>query len=158
MSHIVGNFNSCFSRFFSTFFIAASKYFSDDFFQNYVPSLFITFCRAAPKYISGDSALSPFSLNNKIRPQYAHECMYDRMTQKIQLFCLRKRKRTAVSVPANVDTCWRVPGVCTRNENHQADDGVNSMMNALDRDNAMLGRINLFGELDLLISDLHDNY
>ena len=84
--------------------------------------------------------------------------MYDGMIRKIQLFRFRKRKQTAVSVTVNVDTFWHVPGACMINENHQADDGVTSMMNAFDHDNAMLGRITFFGELDLLISDLHDNY
>ena len=47
-----------------------------------------------------------------------------------------------------------VPGSCTC---IVTDDGVTSMMNAFDRDNAMLGGITL-GELDLLTIDLHDNY
>ena len=81
---------------------------------------------------------------DKIRPQYAHERMYDGMTQKIPFFCFRKRKRKTVSVTASVDTCWRVPGACTRTENHQADDGVTIMMNAFERDNAMLGRNAIF--------------
>ena len=78
---------------------------------------------------------------DKIRPQYAHERMYDVMTQKIPLSCFRKRMRKSVRVTANVYTCWRVPGACMITENHQAYDGVTSMMNAFDRDNAMLGRI-----------------
>ena len=95
---------------------------------------------------------------DKIRPQYAHKCMYDGMTRKIPLFRFRKRKQTAVSVTANVDTCWHVHGACMRTDNHQADDGMTSMMNSFDRDTDMLGRITIFGELDRLISDLHDNY
>ena len=95
---------------------------------------------------------------DKIFPQYAHERMYNGMTRKIPLFCLQKRKRTSVSVTANIDMCWRVPNACMRTENNQADDGVTSMMNAFDHDNAMLRRITFFGELDLLICDLHDNY
>ena len=76
---------------------------------------------------------------DKIRPQYAHERTYDGMTQKIP------SKDTIVSLPeekANScqrdSECWRVPGACTC---IVTDDGVTSMMNAFDRDNAMLGRI-----------------
>ena len=65
--------------------------------------------------------------------------MYERMTQKIPL------KDTIVSLPeekANScqrdSKCWRVPGACTC---IVTDDGVTSMTNAFDRDNAMIGRI-----------------
>ena len=65
--------------------------------------------------------------------------MYDGMTQKIP------SKDTIVSLPeekANIcqrdSKCWRVPGVCTC---VVTDDGVTSMMNNFDRDNAMLGEI-----------------
>ena len=70
--------------------------------------------------------------------KYAHNT-YSGMTQKIS------SKDIIVSLPedkANIcqrdNECWRVPGVCTC---IVTDDGVNSMMNAFDRDNAMLGRI-----------------
>ena len=39
---------------------------------------------------------------DKIRPKYAHERMYERMTQNIPLFRFRKRNQTAVIVAANV--------------------------------------------------------
>ena len=65
---------------------------------------------------------------NKIRPQYAHERTYGRMTQKIPL------KDTIVSLPeerANIcqraSECWLMPGECTC---IVTDDGVTSMMNA----------------------------
>ena len=73
--------------------------------------------------------------------------MYNGMTQKIPVFHFQKRKRKVVSVTANFDTLWRVPGACMRTENHQADDGVTSMMNAFDRDNAMLGIITFLENL-----------
>ena len=84
---------------------------------------------------------------DKIFPQYAHERMYNGMTRKIPLFCLQKRKQTAIRVTVNIDTCWRVPGACMRTENNQADDGVTSMMNAFDHDNAMLRRITFLENL-----------
>ena len=43
--------------------------------------------------------------------------------------------------------CWHVPGACTCIE---IDDGVTSMMNALDRYNAMLGRFTFFENLPFL--------
>ena len=76
---------------------------------------------------------------DKICPQYAHEPTYDGMTQKIT------SKEPIVSLPeekSNIcqrdSECWRVPGVCRY---IVTDDGVIRMMNAFDRDNAMLGGI-----------------
>ena len=46
--------------------------------------------------------------------------------------------------------CWRVPGACTCIE---IDDGVTSMMNAFDCDNAMLGKITFFENLTFLTID-----
>ena len=40
--------------------------------------------------------------------------------------------------------CWRVPGACTT---IVIDDGVTSMRNAFDHDNAMLGKITFFENL-----------
>ena len=46
---------------------------------------------------------------DKIRPQYAHERTYNRMTQKIPLkdtiVSLPEEKRTTVSMTANVGSC-----------------------------------------------------
>ena len=44
-------------------------------------------------------------VNDKIRPQYAYERMYDGMTRKIPLFRFQKRQRTAISVTANFGAC-----------------------------------------------------
>ena len=71
--------------------------------------------------------------------KYAHNTD-DGMTRKIP------SKDTIVSLPEEKSNscqrdskCWRVTGTCTC---IVTDDGVTSMMNAFDRDNAMLGRIN----------------
>ena len=77
--------------------------------------------------------------NDEIRPQYAHERMYDGMTRKIPpedtIFSLLEEKANSCQRDSK---CWRVPGACTC---IVTDDGVTSMMNAFDRDNAMLGGI-----------------
>ena len=46
--------------------------------------------------------------------------------------------------------CWRVPGACTW---IAIDDGVTIMINAFDRENAMLGKITFFENLPLLTID-----
>ena len=70
---------------------------------------------------------------------------YDGRTRKIQ------SKDTIVLIPeekANScqrdSECWRVTGACTC---IVTNDGVTSMMNAFDCDNAMLGRITFFENL-----------
>ena len=82
---------------------------------------------------------------DKIRPQYAHECMYDGMTQNIP------PKDTIVLLPeekansSHSDSeCWSVPGACTC---IVTDDGVTRMINAFDRNNAMLGGITFLENL-----------
>ena len=79
---------------------------------------------------------------DKTRPQYAHERMYDGMTQNIPLkdtiFSLLEEKANSCQRDSK---CWRMRGACTCIVN---DDGVNSMINAFDRDNAMLGGINFW--------------
>ena len=70
--------------------------------------------------------------------KYAHKA-YDGRTQKIP------SKDIIVSLPEEKaksyqrdSKCWRVPGACTC---IVTDDGVTIMMNAFDRDDAMLGGI-----------------
>ena len=46
--------------------------------------------------------------------------------------------------------CWRVQGVCTW---IVVDDGVTSMINSFDRDNAMLGKITFFKNFSFLTID-----
>ena len=82
--------------------------------------------------------------------KYAHNT-YDSRTRKITL------RDTIVSLPeekADIcqhdSKCWRVPGACTC---IVIDDGVTSMMNVFDRDNAMLGRITFFENLPFLTID-----
>ena len=65
---------------------------------------------------------------DKIRPQYAHERTYDRMTRK------KPSKDTIVLLPEEKASscqrdseCWRVPGGCTY---IVTDDGVTSTMHA----------------------------
>ena len=78
---------------------------------------------------------------DKIRPQYDHECTYEGMTQKIPskytIFLLPEEKANSCHRDSE---CWRVPVTCTC---IVTDDGVTSMMNAFDHDNAILGGINL---------------
>ena len=83
--------------------------------------------------------------NDKIRPQYAHERMYDGMTRNIP------SKDTIVLLPEEkAKRCqrdserWRVPGACSC---IVTDDGVTSMMNDFERDNAMLGGITFLENL-----------
>ena len=65
---------------------------------------------------------------DKIRPQYAHEHMYDGMTRKIPskdtIVLLLEEKANSCQRDSE---CWRVPGTCTC---IVTDDGVTSMMNA----------------------------
>ena len=65
--------------------------------------------------------------------------MYDRMTQKIpskdNIVLLPEEKANSCQRDSE---CWHVPGSCTC---IVTDDRVTSIMNAFDRDNAMLGRI-----------------
>ena len=82
--------------------------------------------------------------------KYAHNT-YDGRTQNIP------SEDTIVLLPeekANIcqreSECWRVPGACTC---IVTDDGVTRMVNAFDRDNAMLGRITFFENLTFLIID-----
>ena len=74
--------------------------------------------------------------------------MYDVRTQKIP------SEDTIVLLPEEkANSCqrerkyWRVPGACTC---IVIDDGVTSMVNAFDRDNAMLGKITFFENLTFL--------
>ena len=76
--------------------------------------------------------------------KYAHNT-YNGRTQKIP------SKDTIILLPeekANSSQrdreCWRVPDACTYIE---IDDVVTRMMNAFDRDNAILGRITFFEKL-----------
>ena len=76
--------------------------------------------------------------------KYTHNT-YDVRTQKIPL------EDTTVLLPEEkANSCQRnikclcVPGACTC---IVIDDGVTRMMNAFDRDNAMLGKINFFENL-----------
>ena len=71
--------------------------------------------------------------------------MYDRRPRKIP------SKDTIVSIPEEKakicqrgSECWRVTGAFTC---IVTNDGVTSMINAFDRDNAMLGRITFFENL-----------
>ena len=76
---------------------------------------------------------------DKTSPQYAHEHMYDWMTQKIPskdtIFLLPEEKANSCQRDSE---CWRVPGACTC---IVTDARVISMMNAFDRDNATVGGI-----------------
>ena len=71
--------------------------------------------------------------------------MYNGRTQKIPskdtIISLLEEKANSCQCDSK---CWRVPGACTCIE---IDDGVTSMMNDLDSDNAMLGRIPFFENL-----------
>ena len=76
--------------------------------------------------------------------KYAHNT-YDRRTRKIP------SEDTIVLLPEDKansfqrdSECWRVLGACTC---IVIDDGVTSMRNDFDRDNAMLGKITFFGNL-----------
>ena len=82
--------------------------------------------------------------------KYAHNT-YNRRTRKIP------SEDTIVLLPKeNVNSCqhnsefWRVPGACTF---IVIDDGVTSMRNSFDRDNAMLGKIAFFENLPFLTID-----
>ena len=82
--------------------------------------------------------------------KYAHNTYYGR-TRKIP------SENTIILLPeerANScqrdSECWRVPGACTC---IVIDDGVTNMINAFDRDNAMLGKITFFENLPFLTID-----
>ena len=82
--------------------------------------------------------------------KYAHNT-YDGRTQKIP------SEDTIVLLPEEkANSChrdskyWHVPGACTC---ILIDDGVTSMRNFFDRDNAMLGKITFFENLHFLITD-----
>ena len=82
--------------------------------------------------------------------KYAHNT-YDGKTRKIPL------EDTIVLLPeekANScqrdSKCWRVMGACTY---IVIDDEMTSMINAFDRDNAMLGKITFFDNLPFLTTD-----
>ena len=70
--------------------------------------------------------------------KYAHNA-YGGRTQKIPsedtIVLLPEEKANSYQSDSK---CWRVPGACTC---IVIDDGVTSMRNAFDRDNAMLGKI-----------------
>ena len=82
--------------------------------------------------------------------KYAHNT-YDRRTRKIPLediiVLLPEEKANSCQRDSK---CWSVPGVC---KFILIDDGVTSMMNAFDRDNAMLGKITVFENLLFLTID-----
>ena len=77
--------------------------------------------------------------------------MYDGRTQKIPsedtIVLLPEEKSN--SCRSDIE-CWRVPGACI---SILIDDGVTSMMNASDCDNAMLGKITFFENLPFLTID-----
>ena len=77
--------------------------------------------------------------------------MYDGRTQNIPLediiVLLPEEKANSCQRDSK---CWRVPGACTC---IVIDDGVTSMRNAFDRDNAMLGKITFFENLPFLTTD-----
>ena len=76
--------------------------------------------------------------------KYTHNT-YDGRTQKIPsedtIVFLPEEKSNSCQRDSK---CWRVPGACTC---IVIDDGVTSMINAFDRDNAMLGKITFFENL-----------
>ena len=82
--------------------------------------------------------------------KYAHNT-YDRRTQKIPsedtIVLLPEEKANSCQRDRK---CWRMPGACTC---IVIDDGVTSMRNAFDRDNAMLGKITIFENLSFLTID-----
>ena len=82
------------------------------------------------------------TIRDKIRPQYVR-----RVDTKDTIISLPEEKANSCQRDSK---CWRLPGVCTYID---IDDGVTSMMNAFDRDNAMLGRIIFFENLPFLTID-----
>ena len=82
--------------------------------------------------------------------KYAHNT-YDGRTRKIPsedtIILLPEEKANSCQHDSEY---WRVPGACAC---IVIDDGVTSMMNAFDRDNAMLGKINFFENLSFLTID-----
>ena len=82
--------------------------------------------------------------------KYAHNT-YDGRTRKIPsediIILLPEEKENSCQCDRK---CWRVPGACTC---IVIDDRVTSMMNAFDRDNAMLGKITFFENLPFLTID-----
>ena len=77
--------------------------------------------------------------------------MYDGRTQNIRsedtIVLLTEEK---ANICQSDSKCWRVPGACTC---IVIDDGLNSMRNAFDRDNAMLGKTTFFENLPFLTID-----
>ena len=74
--------------------------------------------------------------------KYAHNT-YDRRTLKIPSEDILLPEEKANSCQRDSE-CWRVPGACTCIVIY---DGVTSMRNDFDRDNAILGKITFFENL-----------
>ena len=87
--------------------------------------------------------------------KYAHNT-YDGRTQKIPsedtIVLLPEEKENSCQCDSE---CWCVPGACTC---IVIDDVVTNMINAFDRDNAMLGKITFYENFPFLTIELHNNY